>query len=291
MNSKLDGDGLKKHGGRPPVNLVIILDVSGSMDSSFADKGDLKKLEVAKTSLITGWGSPHIRITTEITCTAIISTDYRALTSIYIYTQTQTRTMHTPVTFTSWAHSTSSPCRPHAMLSYIHSTTHPNTHSTHPQPHTSDKDAYAHSRACARTHTHMHTHTCTHAHFYTITRTCPSKSPLTRLCFLGSLLPQLTPNDRLAIATFSDSSAVIQAMSDVSAVDMAALKTRVSELVTIGGTSLMAVGSFTHMHTALHTYTHAYTQRCAIRHNTTLKGVKAISHSREAKGVRSLFCN
>ncbi len=54
MNSKLDGDGLKKHGGRPPVNLVIILDVSGSMDSSFADKGDLKKLEVAKTSLITG---------------------------------------------------------------------------------------------------------------------------------------------------------------------------------------------------------------------------------------------
>ncbi len=54
MNSKLDGAGLKNHGGRPPVNLVIILDVSGSMNFSFADKGELNKLAVAKSSLVTG---------------------------------------------------------------------------------------------------------------------------------------------------------------------------------------------------------------------------------------------
>ncbi len=48
-------------------------------------------------------------------------------------------------------------------------------------------------------------------------------------------------SDRLAIATFNDSSAVVQAMSDVSAVDMGALKTRVSNLTASGGTSLIAV--------------------------------------------------
>jgi hypothetical protein len=34
MRGKLDGDGIKKH-GRPPVQLAIVLDISGSMNSSF----------------------------------------------------------------------------------------------------------------------------------------------------------------------------------------------------------------------------------------------------------------
>jgi hypothetical protein len=34
MRGKLDGDGIKKH-GRPPVQLSIVLDISGSMGSSF----------------------------------------------------------------------------------------------------------------------------------------------------------------------------------------------------------------------------------------------------------------
>jgi len=51
MASCLDGDGLQKHGGRPLLNLVIILDTSGSMRSSFY--GESKgKLEVAKDSIL-----------------------------------------------------------------------------------------------------------------------------------------------------------------------------------------------------------------------------------------------
>jgi len=54
MNSKLDGDGLQRNGGRPNINLSIVLDVSGSMDCSFGEGDNLTKIDVAKTSLISG---------------------------------------------------------------------------------------------------------------------------------------------------------------------------------------------------------------------------------------------
>jgi hypothetical protein len=34
MRGKLDGEGIRKH-GRPPVQLSIVLDISGSMDVPF----------------------------------------------------------------------------------------------------------------------------------------------------------------------------------------------------------------------------------------------------------------
>lgn len=46
MRSKLDGEGIKKH-GRPPVHLVIVLDISGSMQSPFRSGESKNKLEVA----------------------------------------------------------------------------------------------------------------------------------------------------------------------------------------------------------------------------------------------------
>eukprot|EP00026_Physarum_polycephalum_P007697 Phypoly_transcript_07762.p1 GENE.Phypoly_transcript_07762~~Phypoly_transcript_07762.p1 ORF type:complete len:510 (+),score=75.11 Phypoly_transcript_07762:77-1531(+) len=53
MMSKLDGDGLERHGGRPPMNFAFILDVSGSMGASFAgDSGSKTKMDVAKECLV-----------------------------------------------------------------------------------------------------------------------------------------------------------------------------------------------------------------------------------------------
>jgi len=50
MMSKLDGDGLQKHGGRPPMNFSFVLDISGSMNSPF--DGGKTKLDIAKECLI-----------------------------------------------------------------------------------------------------------------------------------------------------------------------------------------------------------------------------------------------
>jgi len=64
FNSKLDGAGLATHGGRPDLNLVVALDVSGSMEDGFQDEQSEDedgfpdydpsnaKLEIAKQSLL-----------------------------------------------------------------------------------------------------------------------------------------------------------------------------------------------------------------------------------------------
>ncbi|KAJ5075863.1 straightjacket isoform c [Anaeramoeba ignava] len=58
LKSKYDGEGIKKY-GRPPLNLMIILDISGSMSDSFRIDNDLNeneaianKLEIAKRAII-----------------------------------------------------------------------------------------------------------------------------------------------------------------------------------------------------------------------------------------------
>jgi Ca-activated chloride channel family protein len=56
LRCKLDGDGIKKH-GRPPVDLVIVLDISGSMDSSFQHYETATKMEVAKDCVISLLGN------------------------------------------------------------------------------------------------------------------------------------------------------------------------------------------------------------------------------------------
>jgi len=50
LTGKLDGQGLYKHGGRKPLNLVLVLDTSGSMHVSFSD--NTTKLTVAQDSLL-----------------------------------------------------------------------------------------------------------------------------------------------------------------------------------------------------------------------------------------------
>mmetsp|Transcript_25455 Transcript_25455/g.35706 ORF Transcript_25455/g.35706 Transcript_25455/m.35706 type:complete len:500 (-) Transcript_25455:92-1591(-) len=51
MASCLDGDGLKKRGGRPLLNLVIVLDISGSMDDTFYGESK-SKLGVSKDNIL-----------------------------------------------------------------------------------------------------------------------------------------------------------------------------------------------------------------------------------------------
>lgn len=46
-------DGLYKHGGRPALNLVIVLDISGSMGDRFNSTEESSKLDVAKNSILT----------------------------------------------------------------------------------------------------------------------------------------------------------------------------------------------------------------------------------------------
>eukprot|EP01117_Protostelium_nocturnum_P009975 TRINITY_DN3553_c0_g3_i1.p1 TRINITY_DN3553_c0_g3~~TRINITY_DN3553_c0_g3_i1.p1 ORF type:complete len:603 (-),score=245.46 TRINITY_DN3553_c0_g3_i1:95-1903(-) len=52
LNSKLDGEGIKKH-GRPVLDLVIMLDISGSMSSAFVgeEEESRSKLDVAKDAV------------------------------------------------------------------------------------------------------------------------------------------------------------------------------------------------------------------------------------------------
>lgn len=52
FNSKYNGQGIVQH-GRPKLNLVIALDVSGSMSSPFQGENNKSKLDVAKESIIT----------------------------------------------------------------------------------------------------------------------------------------------------------------------------------------------------------------------------------------------
>jgi len=52
FNSKYNGQGIVQH-GRPKLNLVIALDVSGSMGSPFQGESHKSKLDVAKESIIT----------------------------------------------------------------------------------------------------------------------------------------------------------------------------------------------------------------------------------------------
>jgi Ca-activated chloride channel homolog len=56
MNSKYDGAGFQKCGGRPQLNFVVLLDVSGSMGSNISDAQSAtrySKLQLAKDSLKT----------------------------------------------------------------------------------------------------------------------------------------------------------------------------------------------------------------------------------------------
>jgi len=52
LNSKFDGDGLKKAGGRPPANICILIDISGSMGSpiSYDPNNNINKLQLAGES-------------------------------------------------------------------------------------------------------------------------------------------------------------------------------------------------------------------------------------------------
>jgi len=61
LNSRDDGEGLQKNGGRPPINFSVILDISGSM--SFAFEGDEKgqsKIAEARNLIVTGI-LPHLK--------------------------------------------------------------------------------------------------------------------------------------------------------------------------------------------------------------------------------------
>ena len=52
MTSSLDGDGIQQLQNRPPLDLCFVLDISGSMGSTFPDDSDHRnKLEVAKNCL------------------------------------------------------------------------------------------------------------------------------------------------------------------------------------------------------------------------------------------------
>jgi len=52
LTSRLDGEGFYKHGGRSPLNFVIVLDVSGSMTAHFKGDDYTPKLRVAIDSIL-----------------------------------------------------------------------------------------------------------------------------------------------------------------------------------------------------------------------------------------------
>src|SRR5947209_3664880 len=78
-------------------------------------------------------------------------------------------------------------------------------------------------------------------HMFELTSCPKKKKKLFFNFFLFSLLPQLHTHDRLALATFTESSRVIQPMCAVSQLEPAALKQKIADLHAGGGTALMAV--------------------------------------------------
>ena len=48
----MDGEGFYRHGGRLPLNLVVVLDISGSMGEGFSYKDEKTKIVVARESLL-----------------------------------------------------------------------------------------------------------------------------------------------------------------------------------------------------------------------------------------------
>jgi len=74
MNSRDDGEGLYKNGGRPMMNIALVLDISGSMQCPFNGEKE-SKLDVAKNVIVTGL-LPHLKPDDSL-CIILFDTDYK----------------------------------------------------------------------------------------------------------------------------------------------------------------------------------------------------------------------